>query len=175
MLRGLVALLFGVLTFVWPGISLTALVFLFGAYAFVDGLFAVAAALRSPEGYKHWWALLVEGVFGVIAGVLAFAWPGITALVLLYLIAAWAVVTGVFEIAAAIRLRKYITGEWLLALGGALSVLFGVLLAAWPAAGALAVLWLIGAYAVLFGVLLIALGLKLRGSGARRIEIHAAA
>src|SRR5918911_1787 len=154
LLRGLVALIFGILTFIWPGISLTALVFLFGAYALVDGLFTVIAALRAPEGYRHWWALLVEGIFGTIAGVLAFVWPGITALVLLYLIAAWAIVTGVFEIAAAIRLRKVISGEWLLALGGVMSVLFGLLLMAWPGAGALAVLWMIGAYAILFGALL---------------------
>ncbi len=174
-LRGLVALLFGVLTFVWPEISLTALVMLFGAYALVDGLFTAVAAFRAPEGYKHWWALLLEGVFGVAAGVLAFVWPGITALVLLYLIAAWALVTGVFEVAAAVRLRKLISGEWLLALSGALSVLFGVMLVAWPGAGALAVLWLIGAYAVLFGVLLMALGFRLRGRGARLVEIRAVA
>ena len=175
LLRGLVALIFGVLTFIWPGISLTALVFLFGAYALVDGLFTVIAALRAPEGYRHWWALLVEGIFGTIAGVLAFVWPGITALVLLYLIAAWAVVTGVFEIGAAIRLRKVISGEWLLVLGGVVSVVFGVLLVAQPGAGALAVLWLIGAYACLFGMLLVALALRLRSWGARQIEIRAVA
>lgn len=173
LLRGLVALLFGILTFIWPGISLTALVLLFGAYALVDGLFTVIAALRAPEGYKRWWVLLLEGIFGIIAGLLAFVWPSITALVLLYLIAAWAIVTGVFEIAAAIRLRKEITGEWLLALSGVLSVVFGVLLVAWPGAGALAVLWLIGAYAILFGALLIALALRLRKWGARRVEIRA--
>src|SRR5919199_1412188 len=173
-LRGLVAFLFGLLTFVWPEISLTALVFLFGAYALADGLFTAVLALGSPEGYRRWWALLVEGVLGIAAGVLAFAWPGITALVLLYLIAAWAVVTGVFEIAAAVYLRRVISGEWLLALGGVVSVLFGALLAAWPGAGALTVLWLIGAYAILFGALLIALGFRLRGRGARLVEIRAA-
>jgi len=136
-LRGLAALILGVLTFAWPEISLTALVFLFGAYALVDGLFTAVAALGAPEGYGSWWALLLEGVFGVAAGILAFFWPGITALVLLYLIAAWAVVTGVFEIIAAVRLRELITGEWMLALGGVVSVLFGVLLAAWPGAGRL--------------------------------------
>jgi len=164
-LRGLLALLFGIVAFIWPGISLAALVFLFGAYALADGIFTVITALRAPEGYRRWWVLLLEGVFGVTAGVLAFVWPGITALVLLYLIAAWAIVTGIFEIAAAIRLRKEITGEWLLALSGILSVLFGVLLLAWPGAGALAVVWLIGAYAIIFGALLIALGLRLRRWG----------
>jgi uncharacterized membrane protein HdeD (DUF308 family) len=174
-LRGLVALLFGLLTFAWPEISLTALVFLFGAYALVDGLFTSAVALRSPEGYRHWWALLLEGIFGVVAGALAFVWPGITALVLLYLIAVWAVVTGVFEVVAAVYLRRLISGEWLLVVGGVVSVLFGVLLAVWPGAGVLAVLWLIGAYAILFGALLIALGLRLRGRVARLVEIRAVA
>ena len=172
-LRGLVALAFGVLTFVWPEISLTALVFLFGAYALVDGLFTAVAALGAPEGYRPWWALLLEGVFGVAAGFVAFFWPDITALALLYLIAAWAVVTGVLENVAAVRLRKLIVGEWLLATGGVLSVLFGLLLAAWPGAGALAVLWLIGAYAVFYGLLLITLGLRLRRRGWRQVEILA--
>lgn len=174
LLRGFVALLFGLLTFIWPEISLTALVFLFGAYALVDGLFTIIAAAKAPEGYSHWWALLIEGVFSLVAALLAFIWPGITALVLLYLIAAWAVVTGIFEIITAVRLRKVISGEWLLALSGVVSVLFGLLLFAWPGAGALAVLWLIGAYAIVFGLLLVALGLRLRRRGARYIEILAA-
>ena len=175
LLRGLVALIFGILTFVWPGISLTALVFLFGAYALVNGLFTVVAAFEAPHSYSHWWALLLEGVFGVIAGVLSFVWPGITALVLLYLIAAWAVVTGAFSIAAAVRLRKVMTGEWLLALSGVLSALFGLILAAWPGTGALAVLWLIGVYAVALGVILMALAFKLRKQGGRLVEIQAVA
>lgn len=174
-LRGLVALVFGVTSFVWPDISLTALVFLFGAYALANGLFTVVAAFGAPQSYRHWWVLLLEGVFGVIAGALSFVWPGITALVLLYLIATWAVVTGAFKIAAAVRLRKVIAGEWLLALSGVLSVLFGALLVAWPSAGALAVLWLIGTYAVILGVILMTLAFKLRGRRGRLIEIQAVA
>ena len=162
-LRGLAAIAFGVLAFVWPHITLTALVFLWGAYALVDGLFAIVAGVKSYEANKRWRVLLLEGLLSVAAGVLAFVIPGITTLVLLILIAAWAIVTGAFEIGAAIQLRKYITGEWLLALAGAASVLFGFALLFNPSAGAIAVVWLIGAYAMVFGILLLALGFRLRG------------
>jgi uncharacterized membrane protein HdeD (DUF308 family) len=162
-LRGLAAIAFGILAFLWPHITVTVLVFLWGAYALVDGVFAIAAGIKSYEKSKRWWVLLLEGLLGVAAGVLAFVIPGITALVLLLLIAAWAIVTGAFEIGAAIQLRKYITGEWLLALAGVASVLFGFALLFNPNAGAIAVVWLIGAYAVLFGLLLVALGFRLKG------------
>jgi uncharacterized membrane protein HdeD (DUF308 family) len=165
-LRGLIALLFGVMALAWPGITLTVLVLLFGAYVLVDGVFAVVAALNAPKGYSRWWVLLVEGVVGVIVGALTFFWPAMTALVLLYFIAAWAIITGALEIAAAIRLRKAIGNEWLLVFGGALSILFGLMLMLMPVAGALAVVWLIGIYAVLFGVLLLALAFRLRKWGA---------
>jgi uncharacterized membrane protein HdeD (DUF308 family) len=138
-------------------------VFLWGAYALVDGAFAIAAGIKTYGENKRWWVLLLEGILGVAAGVVAFVIPGITALVLLLLIAAWAIVTGVFEIAAAIQLRKYITGEWMLALAGVASIIFGILLFLNPSAGALAVIWIIGAYAIVFGALLIALGLRLHG------------
>ena len=162
-LRGLAAVIFGLLAFVWPGITLASLVFLFGAYALVDGAFAIVAGIRAPKEYKRWWVLLLEGIFGVIAGVLAFAVPGMTALILLGLIAGWAIVTGVLEIVAAIQMRKQISNEWLLILSGIVSVLFGVALLINPGAGALAVVWIIGAYAFVFGILLIALGFRLRG------------
>ena len=160
-LRGLAAIGFGVLAFLWPHITLTALVFLWGAYALVDGVLAIAAGVKSHGENKRWWVLLLEGILGVAAGVIAFVIPGITALVLLIVIAAWAMVTGVFEIAAAIQLRKFIKGEWLLALAGVASVLFGFALLLNPSAGAIALVWLIGAYAIVFGVLLIGLGLRL--------------
>jgi uncharacterized membrane protein HdeD (DUF308 family) len=162
-LRGVVAILFGVMTFIWPQITLATLVLLFGAYAIVDGVFAIVAGVRAPREFTRWWVLLIEGILSVIAGVIAFAIPGITALFLLGLIAAWAIITGVIEIVAAVQLRKEIQGEWLLALGGITSILFGVLLLLNPAAGALAVLWLIGIYAILFGIILVLLGFKLRG------------
>ena len=162
-LRGIAAILFGVLAFVWPAITLTALVFLWGAYALVDGVFAIAAGVKTYGENKRWWVLLIEGILSIAAGVVAFVIPGITALVLLILIAAWAILTGAFEIGAAIQLRKYITGERLLALAGVASVLFGLALLFYPAAGALAVVWIIGAYAIVFGILLVALGLRLHG------------
>jgi uncharacterized membrane protein HdeD (DUF308 family) len=162
-LRGIAAIIFGLLAFVWPGISLVALVFLFGAYALVDGAFAIVAGIRAPRDYKRWWVLLIEGILSVIAGVLAFAVPGITALFLLGLIAGWAILTGVIEIVAAIQMRKYITGEWLMILSGIASILFGGLLLWNPGVGALAVVWIIGAYAIVFGVLLLGLGFRLRG------------
>jgi uncharacterized membrane protein HdeD (DUF308 family) len=158
-LRGLVAVLFGLLTFFLPGITLVSLVLLFGAYALVDGIFNVIAFFRVAS---HQWALLIEGVIGMIAGVLTFAWPAITAIVLLYVIAFWAILTGILEIIAGIRLRKVITNEWLLLVMGALSFLFGVLILFAPGTGALAIVLWIGAYALVFGVFLLALAFRLR-------------
>jgi uncharacterized membrane protein HdeD (DUF308 family) len=162
-LRGLAAVLFGVAAFVVPQITLLVLVAMFGAYALVDGVFALVAAFSRDLDRRQWWALIAEGVAGIGIAVIAFAWPGVTAVTLVYLIAAWAVLTGVLEIIVAVRLRKEIEGEWLMALGGVLSIAFGALLAVYPVAGALSVVWLIGAYAVFFGALLIALGFRLRG------------
>jgi uncharacterized membrane protein HdeD (DUF308 family) len=166
-LRGLAGVLFGVITFIAPGISLAALVLLFGAYAFADGVLAIVTAIRR-RGNDRWWMLLLEGLVGVTAGVLTLLWPGITALALLYVIAAWVLVTGAFEITAAIRLRKVITGEWILALSGIFSIALGVLLIVAPGPGALAVVIWIGAYAFVFGVLLFTLGLRLKGLGSPR-------
>jgi uncharacterized membrane protein HdeD (DUF308 family) len=163
-LRGVPGVLFGLITFVAPAAALAALVLLFGAYALVDGIFNIVAALRDARGERGWWTLLLSGIAGVLAGLVAFAAPGLTALVLLYVIAVWAVVTGVLEIAAAIRLRRHVTGEWLMALNGALSVVFGALVIIAPMIGALTVVLLIGAYAFVSGLLLIALGVRLRGA-----------
>jgi uncharacterized membrane protein HdeD (DUF308 family) len=144
-----------------PGTSLLALVLAWGAYAIVDGVFALMLALQRGRVGERWGWFLVEGIVGIAAGVMTLAWPAITGLVLLILIAVRAVVAGVVEVAAAIQLRQVIRNEWLLAAGGVLSVAFGVLLLVYPAAGALAVAWLIGSYAILFGVLLTGLGLRL--------------
>lgn len=168
-LRGLAAIIFGVLTFVWPQITLFVLVIWFGAYALIDGIFALVASLRNVRTEKYWWVLLLEGLVGIAAGVLTFLWPGLTALGLVFMIAGWAIVTGVFEIIAAIRLRKEIEGEWLLILSGILSFLFGVLIALFPLAGALSLVLYIGAYAMVFGALLLVLAFKLRS---RRVTRH---
>jgi uncharacterized membrane protein HdeD (DUF308 family) len=161
-LRGVLAVLFGLAAFFWPDITLTALVLLFAAYALVDGMFALAAAIKGADRDTRWWALLLEGITGIAIALITVFWPGITATALVYLIAAWAVITGVLEIVAAVRLRRMIQGEWLLALAGAVSVLFGIAVAVFPSAGAIAIIWMIGAYALFFGVLLIALGMRLR-------------
>lgn len=162
-LRGVAAILFGVLCFVSPGLSLAALIILYGSYALIDGVFRLVGAFRVRGIEQQWWVLALSGLFGILAGVVTFMWPALTAIALVYIIAAWSIVTGVFEIAAAIRLRKVIEGEWMLILGGVLSIAFGLLLAVYPATGALALLFWIGAYAVVVGVLWIALAFKLKG------------
>jgi uncharacterized membrane protein HdeD (DUF308 family) len=158
-LRGLFAVLFGLLAFFMPKITLLTLVLLFGAYVLLDGLFDIVAAVRSPS---HHWALILEGIIGIVVGILTFLWPGITAMALLYLIAFWAIFTGVLEIIAGIRLRQVLTDEIWLILMGVLSLLFGLFILIFPGAGALAVVFWIGAYAFLFGIMLIALAFRLR-------------
>jgi uncharacterized membrane protein HdeD (DUF308 family) len=173
LLRGLAGILFGIITFLAPAISLAALVLVFGAYALADGVLSIVAAARR-RGEARWGMLLLEGVAGIAVGVFTLLWPGITAISLLYLIAAWAIVTGVLELIAAVRLRKEIKGEWVLALGGIVSIAFGVLVALLPGAGALAVVILIGAYALVFGVLLVVLSFRLRSWGRHTTFHHAA-
>ena len=164
-LRGLIAILFGLAAFFWPGLTLFALVILFGAYALVDGLFAILAAVRAAEQHTRWWSLVVEGLVGIAVGLLTFFYPGVTAVALLYIIAAWAIVTGIFEIIAAIQLHQEITNEWLLGLSGLASVLFGIVAMVTPGAGALAIVWLIGVYAIVFGVLQLGLAYRLHQMG----------
>jgi uncharacterized membrane protein HdeD (DUF308 family) len=159
-LRGLAAVIFGILAYVWPDVTFTVLVLFFGAYALWDGIFSLIAAFRT-QGERRW-PLLLEGLVGVAAGLFTFIWTEAATLALLFVIGTWAVVTGIFEIIAAIRLRKEIEGEWLLLISGLLSMLFGIAMFIWPAAGLVAVTWLIAAYAVAFGILLIVLGFRLR-------------
>jgi uncharacterized membrane protein HdeD (DUF308 family) len=162
LVRGIFAVLFGLSAFFWPALTLGALVVLFGAFAFADGFFTLIAAIRGRSEIDRWWLYLLEAFAGMGVGALTFFWPGVTAVVLLMFIALWALVTGVFEIAAAIRLRKVIEGEWALGLSGVLSVLFGLILLARPGAGALAVVWIIGAYAIAFGVAMVVLSVRFR-------------
>ncbi len=167
--RGIFAILFGLLAFIWPGLTLLALVLLFGAYALLDGFFNLIGGLSSRQGQPHRWLTLAEGVVSILAGILTFFWPAITALVLLYVIAFWSIVTGVLEISGAIQLRRVIRNEWFLVLGGIASILFGLLLVILPGEGFLALVWLIGGYAIVFGILLISLGLRLRGHSGPRV------
>jgi uncharacterized membrane protein HdeD (DUF308 family) len=173
LIRGVAGVLFGIATFFAPGVSLAVLVLLFGTYALLDGVLAVITAVRRRNVSDRWWMLLLEGLVGIAAGIVTLVWPGITALALLYVIAAWALLTGAFEIAAAIRLRKIITGEWLLVLSGIASIGLGILLMIFPGPGALVMVLWIGAYAFVFGILLIALSLRLRSLGRSRTP-HAA-
>jgi uncharacterized membrane protein HdeD (DUF308 family) len=161
-LRGVAAILFGLAAFAWPGLTLAVLIVLFGAYAFVDGVLAVITGLSHTHDSPRWWVFLVEGLVGIAIGVIAFVWPGVATLAILAMIAAWAILTGILEIVAAIRLQREITNEWLLALGGILSVGLGILLIAQPLAGTVALIWMIGAYSVIAGVVWIALGFRLR-------------
>jgi len=162
LLRGIAAILFGVLAFVWPGLTLITLILLYGAFAFVDGVFAIGAAVMGHGPAAPRWWLALAGLCGVVIGIMTFAWPGVTALVLLIFIASWAIVTGILEIIGAIQLRKEIDNEWLLILSGVISVLFGLGLLIAPGAGALALVWVIGLYAIVAGVIYIALAFRLR-------------
>jgi uncharacterized membrane protein HdeD (DUF308 family) len=164
-IRGIAAIVFGVLALVSPAIGLFALVIMWALYALADGVFNLMLAGHAGRAGTRWGWYLFEAIVSIAAGVLTFVYPGITAMVLVFVIATWAILTGVIEIAAAIELRHVVRGEWMLALAGVLSVAFGVLLFAFPGAGALALVWLIGSYAIVFGLLLIGLGVRLRRWG----------
>jgi uncharacterized membrane protein HdeD (DUF308 family) len=169
-LRGIAGILFGLMAFTIPGITLVYLVLLFGAYAFLDGLLNVAVSIRS---LRHNWMLLLEGIAGIVAGVLTFAVPAMTAWVLLYVIAFWALVTGMLEIATGVRLRKVIHREWLLIAMGVLSLVFGILVLMAPSAAALTIVLWIGSYAFVFGVIMLALAFRLRSDHRPLSSIHA--
>ncbi len=159
LLRGILAVLFGIGAFVWPDLTLMVLVIFFGAYCLVEGIVSLIAAF----GSKRWGLHLFHGVISAAAGLVTLFWPGITTLSLIIIIAIWAIIGGVTELVAAIQLRKEIENEWLLGLGGVASILFGLVAMFWPGAGALALVYLIAFYATLFGVLLIGLGIRLHG------------
>lgn len=171
-LRGVAALIFGILAFAWPAVTLVVLTLFWGAYAFCDGIFSLIAGFRMRDEGRPMWALVLIGVLGIAVGIVTFFWPGITAIGLLLFIAAWAIVTGIFQIVTAIRVRKTIDHEWLLILAGAVSIVFGVVLLMSPAAGAIAVVWVIGGYAVVFGLLMIGAAFRLRKLGPQDRRLH---
>jgi uncharacterized membrane protein HdeD (DUF308 family) len=162
LLRGVVGIAAGMLAMLWPGLTIAFLVVLFGIYALVDGMTNVWLGLRRTPERGRSWASVAQGLFGIAAGVLAFVWPGITTLALLFWIAAWAIITGILEVVAAIRFRKELQREWILVLSGVLSIGFGVLLSAFPAVGAVGLAWALGAYAAASGILLVAVAIRLR-------------
>jgi uncharacterized membrane protein HdeD (DUF308 family) len=162
LIRGIVAVIFGILAYLWPGAAWVAIAILFGAYALVDGIFAIVATVRAAETQQRWWPFMVEGIVGIIIAAITFYDVRITILALYFTIAAWAFLTGIFEIVAAIELRKHIANEFWLILGGIASIAFAVLMIWFPLAGLLAVTWLIAAYAIVFGIILIALAFRLR-------------
>jgi uncharacterized membrane protein HdeD (DUF308 family) len=172
LVRGIAAVLFGLAALFWPGLTLFVLIVFFGAYALVDGILALVAGIRGTGGGRRG-LLLAEGVLGVLAGLVAFFWPGMTALVLLYVIAAWAIFTGILKVVMAISLRQELENEWLMVVSGVLSVLFGAILAVLPGVGLLSLVWLVGIYALIFGIALIILGFRVRGhraSGSSRVS-----
>jgi uncharacterized membrane protein HdeD (DUF308 family) len=163
LVRGIVAILFGVVVWLMPGISLTLLVLLFGAFVLVEGILGVWMAFSGRKEYEDWWELLLWGLVDIGIGILTFVAPGATAMAVVIFIAVWAIATGVLQIVVAIRLRKEIEGEWLLIVGGLASVVLGILFMLQPGTGALALVWLIGTYAIFFGIILVILAFKTRG------------
>ena len=169
-LRGLVAILFGLAALFWPGLILAVLIVLFGAYALVDGILAIIAAFRSSGRGMRRTLLLIEGAIGILFGILALFWPGLTALALLYFIAFWAIFSGIARIVMAVMLRREIENEWSIAFSGVLSVILGIVLILLPGAGLLAYTWLIGIFALAVGIALIYYAFRARGqrmSGSR--------
>lgn len=175
LLRGVVAILFGVLAFAWPGLTILTLVVFYGAFAFADGILAIGGAIAGKGPTSARWWLVLSGVLGLAVGAIAFVAPGAVAVALLIFIAAWSIALGVMQIVAAIQLRKEIEHEWLLILSGIVSVLFGGILLFQPVAGALAVVWMIAAYAIVSGVVYIAWSFRLRAWHAKRTAAGATA
>ncbi|GHO42356.1 HdeD family acid-resistance protein [Ktedonospora formicarum] len=155
-IRGIIAILFGIAALVWPGLTLFILIYLFAAYVLVDGIFAVIASFQGRRYTRYWWVIFIEGLIGIAIGIIAFSSPGLTAVALLFLIATWAILTGIFELINAFSGRRPAESEWAMGIAGALSIVLGILLFAQPGAGLLTIVWLIGIYAIVWGLVLIA-------------------
>lgn len=162
LVRGVAAIVFGCLAVLWPGLTWFVLAVLFGAYALVDGIFAIVATVRAAETHERWWPLLLEGIVGILIAAIAFYDIRIVIAALYLTIAVWAFLTGIFEIVAAVQLRKHIANEIWLIIGGLASIAFGVLMLLYPYVGALTIIYIIAIYAVVFGILMIAFALRLR-------------
>ena len=169
-LRGVVAIILGIVAFALPGVTVAALVTLFGIYALIDGVLAIVLTVKAAEVHGRWGGFLLEGILGLLFGIVAIAAPIAVAAVFIQVLAIWALITGVLEIVAAFRLRRSVEGEWLLILVGVLSILFGIVLFAEPVAGAVVLVWILAAYGLFFGVLLIVLGFRLRNHPGRRLS-----
>ena len=163
LIRGIAAVIFGILAFAWPGATLFVICILFGAYAFVDGVFAIVAAVRAAQAHERWWPFVIEGIVGLAIAAVTFYDISITFLALYFTVAVWAFVTGIIEIAAGIQLRKSIANEFLLILAGLASIVFGIFMFWHPIAATIAIVWIIATYAIVFGIIMIALAFRLRG------------
>ena len=172
LLRGVIAILFGIAAYAWPGMTLVTLLTLFGAFALVDGIFNVFHAFSGRKEDERWWVLLLEGLLGIAIGVITFQAPEVTATVLILYIGFWAMATGVLRIILAVRLRKEIEGEWWMALAGLAGIVFGVFMVARPGAGALAVLWLVAIWAIVGGVCLVIFSFKVKALGGKLDEVR---
>jgi uncharacterized membrane protein HdeD (DUF308 family) len=172
-LRGLLAQIFGIIAILLPGVTIAALVLLFAAYMLVDGVFAIIGGVRAARRHERWGLLIFEGIANLVAGGIAIVWPLITIVAFIYLLAAWAIVSGGLVFAAALRLQLE-HGRWLLRFGGLVSLIWGLLLLFWPLAGAVALAWWMGAYALLFGVTLLVLAFRLHGQARRGSPAEAA-
>lgn len=164
-LRGVLAVLFGIVALFYTGSTLLALIYVFGVYAVLNGIFAIVAAVRAGEMHMRWGWLAFAGVVGVAAGIVAFVWPGLTALAVVYVVAAWAIISGVAEIAFAISWPDTLSHPWLAGISGIISVVYGVVLAVWPRSGAVALTWLLGIYAIAYGASLLYYAYRLRTVG----------
>ncbi len=163
--RGVLAILFGILALAWPKSAIAALVLMFGAFVLMDGIVALVSGIQLRKYFKYWWALLLEGLTGIVIAVMTFIWPNIAALVLLYFIATWAILTGIFEIVAAIEFRNVIPGEWATFLSGLLSVVLGIMVFVYPSAIAVGLMWAVALYAIAFGTMELIFAFRLNGLG----------
>ncbi len=163
LIRGVIAILFGLAAIIWPSLTVTILVFVFGAYVIVDGIFSIAVSIMTRKQNDQWWVGILLGIAAIIIGIWAMLFPDLTAIGLVYFIGAWWLVSGILEIIFAIRVRKEIENEWFLILGGVISVIAGALFMLFPGSGAISLIWIIGLFAIFLGVMFVVLAFRLRG------------